>query len=93
MSIIIDVFLDAFLDTIKLIPFLFLTYFLMEYLEHRTKAATQQMVKKSRQIRPAHWRYGRGISAMRFFCCSFGFLCRRSHFCGNASGYFSFHLR
>lgn len=52
MSIIIDVFLDAFLDTIKLIPFLFLTYFLMEYLEHRTKAATQQMVRKAGRFGP-----------------------------------------
>ncbi|AWY99355.1 MULTISPECIES: putative manganese transporter [Blautia] len=49
---IIDVFLDAFLDTIKLIPFLFLTYFLMEYLEHRTKAATQQMVRKAGRFGP-----------------------------------------
>ena len=52
MSIIIDVFLDAFLDTIKLIPFLFLTYFLREYLEHRTKAATQQMVRKAGRFGP-----------------------------------------
>ena len=52
MSIIIDVCLDAVLDTVKLIPFLFLTYFIMEYLEHRTKAATQQMVQKAGRFGP-----------------------------------------
>lgn len=52
MSIIIDVCLDAVLDTVKLIPFLFLTYFIMEYMEHRTKAATQQMVQKAGRFGP-----------------------------------------
>ena len=93
MSIIIDVFLDAFLDTIKLIPFLFLTYFLMEYLEHRTKAATQQMVRKAGRFGPLIGGMAGAFPQCGLFCCSFGFLCRRSHFCGNASGYFSFHLR
>ena len=33
---ILDVLLDAVIDTLKLLPFLFLTYLLMEYLESRT---------------------------------------------------------
>lgn len=32
---IIDVILDSFIDSIKLVPFLFVTYLLMEYLEHK----------------------------------------------------------
>ena len=34
---IIHVLEHALTDTIKLIPFLFLTYCLMEYLEHKTQ--------------------------------------------------------
>lgn len=32
---IIDVILDSFIDSIKLVPFLLMTYLLMEYLEHK----------------------------------------------------------
>ena len=31
----LDILWDALLDTLKLLPFLFLTYTAMEYLEHR----------------------------------------------------------
>ena len=83
MSIIIDVFLDAFLDTIKLIPFLFLTYFLMEYLEHRTKAATQQMVRKaadsarSLAVWQGHFRNAVFLLQLRVFMPEESFLCER----------------
>ena len=32
-----DVILDTLLDTARLIPFLFVTYLLMEYLEHKAQ--------------------------------------------------------
>jgi hypothetical protein len=38
MSLFTDALLDALMDTAKLIPFLFLTYLLMEYLEHHSSA-------------------------------------------------------
>ena len=34
-SIMWDVILDTVIDSVKLIPFLFLTYLVMEYLENR----------------------------------------------------------
>ncbi len=49
---IIDVLLDALLDTAKLIPFLFVTYFLMEYLEHKTKEKSRTMIKKAGRFGP-----------------------------------------
>lgn len=49
---IIDVLLDALMDTVKLIPFLFLTYFLMEYLEHKTKEKSKSMIKKAGRFGP-----------------------------------------
>lgn len=36
MTIFIDALIDSLFDTLKLIPFLFITYLLMEYLEHHT---------------------------------------------------------
>lgn len=36
MTIFIDALIDSLVDTLKLIPFLFITYLLMEYLEHHT---------------------------------------------------------
>ena len=36
MKLFVDALNDAFVDTVKLIPFLFITYLLMEYLEHHT---------------------------------------------------------
>ncbi len=44
---IADAILDAFLDGIKLLPFLFVTYLLMEYIEHKTSGRTEQIMEKS----------------------------------------------
>ena len=39
-------------DSVKLIPFLFLTYLLMEYIEHKTKEKTKETIKKSGRFGP-----------------------------------------
>ena len=49
---ILDVISDALLDTAKLIPFLFLTYLVMEYLEHKTKNKSKQIMQKSGHLGP-----------------------------------------
>lgn len=41
-----DVILDTLLDSAKLLPFLFLTYLAMEYLEHKTAGKVQNVVQK-----------------------------------------------
>lgn len=43
----LDVILDALLDTAKLLPFLFLTYLAMEYLEHKAGQKAESLVKKA----------------------------------------------
>lgn len=48
----LDLLLDALLDTLKLIPFLLLTYLAMEYLEHRTGEKTQTLIKKAGRFGP-----------------------------------------
>lgn len=47
-----EVFLDAAIDTAKLIPFLFLTYVVMEYLEHKTGEGTQEIIRKAGKLGP-----------------------------------------
>lgn len=40
------------IDTLKLLPFLFLTYLAMEYLEHKAAARTQELVGKAGRLGP-----------------------------------------
>lgn len=42
----------SFLDTLTLVPFLFLTYLLMEYLEHKAGGAAEKVLKRSGQFGP-----------------------------------------
>lgn len=49
---IMHALLHAFEDTLRLLPFLFLTYLLMEYLEHKTKEASQKMIQKAGRMGP-----------------------------------------
>jgi hypothetical protein len=44
-----DVILDTLLDTAKLIPFLFVTYLLMEYLEHRIGEKMQRALENGKR--------------------------------------------
>lgn len=41
----IDVILDSFIDSIKLVPFLFVTYLLMEFLEHKAGDKMQAAIR------------------------------------------------
>lgn len=43
---------ETLVDTIKLIPFLFLTYLAMEYLEHRTGEKAQRLIKRAGRLGP-----------------------------------------
>ena len=47
-----DALLDAFLDTLKIAPFLFLTYLCMEYLEDHTEDRIQNLVKRAGWMGP-----------------------------------------
>lgn len=47
-----DILLDAGIDTLKLIPFLFITYLIMEYLEHKLSDKSKEKIKKSGKFGP-----------------------------------------
>lgn len=51
-EIMFDMVMDAAMDSIKLIPFLFLTYLLMEWLEHKTGAAARERIRKAGKLGP-----------------------------------------
>jgi hypothetical protein len=52
MELILDIVLDAIIDSVKILPFLFVTYLAMEYLEHKTQEYTSSIVQKTEHFGP-----------------------------------------
>ena len=52
MQEILEVLQDTAIDTIKLLPFLFITYLIMEYIEHKTSNKAKDVIKKSGKFGP-----------------------------------------
>lgn len=48
----LDIILDTLLDSVKLLPFLFLTYLAMEYLEHKAGERMRSAIRKSGKCGP-----------------------------------------
>ena len=48
----LDVIIDALIDSVKLLPFLFITYLIMEYIEHKTSEKARDTIKKSGKFGP-----------------------------------------
>ena len=53
IQVLDSVVLDALIDTLKIIPFLFLTYLLMEFIEHKASGRTVALLEKSGKAGPA----------------------------------------
>ena len=49
----LEIILEALIDSIKLFPFLFVTYLIMEYIEHKTSEKSKEAIKKSGKYGPA----------------------------------------
>ena len=52
MEIAFDIIVDAVIDSLKILPFLFVTYLIMEYLEHKTGDFTEEIVKRTEHFGP-----------------------------------------
>ena len=50
----LDVLLETIIDSLKLLPFLFLTYLLMEYLEHKMSDKTRKIIKNAGKAGPLY---------------------------------------
>ena len=48
----LEIIEDTLIDGIKLLPFLFITYLLMEYIEHKTSKKAKETIKKSGKFGP-----------------------------------------
>ncbi len=48
----LDAILDSLIDSLKLLPFLFMTYLAMEYLESRTGEKTKHFIRKAGHLGP-----------------------------------------
>ena len=51
-SVLFDALLDALIDSLKILPFLYLTYLFMEYLESHTEDRVREIVRKSGWMGP-----------------------------------------
>ena len=52
--IMLEVIEETLIDAIKLLPFLFITYLIMEYIEHKMGEKSKNTIKKSRKIRTSY---------------------------------------
>lgn len=53
MTALREIFLHGVLDTLKIVPFLFLTYLLMEFIEHRAGDKAESFMKRAGIFAPA----------------------------------------
>lgn len=51
-NLLLDSILDAALDSVKILPFLFLTYLIMEYVEHKMGEHSKDVIRKSGRLGP-----------------------------------------
>lgn len=49
----LDILLDTIIDSLKLLPFLFIAYLIMEYIEHKISDKSKERIKKSGKFGPA----------------------------------------
>ena len=70
-----DILLDTIIDSLKILPFLFLTYLLMEYLEHKMSDKTKNIVKNAGKAGPfygailgAFPQCGFSVAASNLYC-------------------------
>ena len=48
----IDIILEALLDALKIVPFLFVTFFILEFLEHKLNKKTEKVLLKYKKFGP-----------------------------------------
>ena len=75
----LEVIQDTLIDGIKLLPFLFITYLIMEYIEHKTSKKAKETIKKSGKFGPLIGRNTWNISAMWILSISNQFICSKSN--------------
>ncbi len=73
----IEIIKDTLIDSIKLLPFLFITYILMEYIEHKMGKKSKEIIKN--QTNMDHYlKHIRHISTMWIFGICNKLICSKS---------------
>ena len=71
----LEILQDAIIDTIRLVPFLFITYLIMEYIENKTSNKIRENIKKSGKFGPLIGGIVRDFATMWIFgFCNFVFI-------------------
>ena len=52
MQEILDVLIETLIDAAKILPFLFIAYLIMEYIEHKINGKTKEKIKKAGKFGP-----------------------------------------
>ena len=52
IDVLKNVFIDSTIDSVKLLPFLFLTFLIMEYIEHKMTEKSKDLIKKAGKLGP-----------------------------------------
>ncbi len=75
----LDILLDTIIDSLKLLPFLFIAYLIMEYIEHKFSERSKERIKKSGKFGPLIRKLTWSISSMWFFSCRNKLLCCKNN--------------
>lgn len=78
MQEILEVLKETAIDSIKLLPFLFITYLIMEYIEHKTSNKVKQVIQKSGKFGPLLGNC-RNSTTMWIFCICNKFIFSKSN--------------
>ena len=89
----LDILQDAIIDTIKLVPFLFITYLIMEYIENKTSNKVKEKIKKSGKFGPLIGGIVRNFTSMWVFSISYKFIFIKINFSWNIDGSILINLR
>ena len=88
LSTILDIILDALLDSAKMLPFLYLTFLLMEFIEHHAADKLALALEKA-----GHSNIGGLRSAMWIFHCCIKSVFQQNNRRRHTYGCLYFHLR
>ena len=87
-----EILLDTVMDSIRLLPFLFFTYLLMELLEHHAGVRARRRIQTAGKAGPIWGRPAGGDATVRVLCCGIQSLRGKSDHPGNIVFYLSVHL-
>mgnify|MGYP000280862522 FL=1 len=89
----IEIIKDTLIDSIKLLPFLFITYLIMEYIENKTSNKVKEKIKKSGKFGPLIGGIVRNFTSMWVFSISYKFIFIKINFSWNIDSSILINLR